>query len=153
MKVFQYEHQRQPLRSAPPKRRPSLAASARASLPILPDSTTRDLKRSPEKAFAAATSAREPAHIDNLLLLSTQPPNRFQNRQVCLTGPVLFQTLSSTYPNAAIRSDASRERVDQRGLADARFACNKYDLTFSSQASSRSQLRIRDKASARPTTC
>src|SRR5262245_17192324 len=40
---------------------PSLAASARVSLQTALDSTPRDLKRSAEKAFAAATSARERA--------------------------------------------------------------------------------------------
>ena len=72
-------------------------------------------------------------HIDNLLLLSAQPPDSFENRQVSFTRPVLFQTLPSTYPNVPIRSDAPRERVDQSGLADACFSGNKYDLTFSSK--------------------
>src|SRR5881628_1323204 len=49
------------LSSAPLKPRPSLAAFARASLPTLLDSAPRDPKRSPEKASAAATSARERA--------------------------------------------------------------------------------------------
>jgi hypothetical protein len=72
-------------------------------------------------------------HIDNLPLLSTQPPDRFQNRQVSLARAVLFQALPSTDPNAPIRRDAPRERVDQSGLADAGFSGNKYDPTFSSK--------------------
>jgi hypothetical protein len=72
-------------------------------------------------------------HIDNLPLFPAQPPDSFENRQVSFTCAVMFQTLPSTYPNASIRRDAARERVNQRGLADARFSCNKYDLTFSSK--------------------
>src|SRR5262245_27371531 len=41
--------------------RTSLAAFARGSLRSLVDSATRDRKRSPEKAFVAATLARERA--------------------------------------------------------------------------------------------
>jgi hypothetical protein len=72
-------------------------------------------------------------HIHNLRVLSTQTPDRFQNGQVSLTGPVLFQTLPSTYPNVSIRSYTPSERVDQSGLTDACFPDNKYDLTFSSK--------------------
>src|SRR2546422_411675 len=72
-------------------------------------------------------------HIDKLTLLPAQTPDSFQNRQVSFARPILFQTLPSTYPNTPIRSDASRERVDQSGLADACFSCDKYDLTLSSK--------------------
>jgi hypothetical protein len=72
-------------------------------------------------------------HIHNLPLLSTQPPDSFQNGQVSLTRPVLFQTLTSAYADAPIGSDAPRERVNQGRLADARFSCHKYDLPFSSK--------------------
>ena len=72
-------------------------------------------------------------HIDYLPLFPAQLPDSFKNRQVSLTRPVVFQTLPSTYPNASIRSDAPRERVNQSGLADASFTRNKYDLPFSSE--------------------
>ena len=71
--------------------------------------------------------------INNLLSLSTQPPDGVQNRQVGLACPVLFQTLSSTDPNVSIRSDALGERIDQSGFADAGFSGNKYDLTLSAK--------------------
>src|SRR5262245_18294633 len=72
-------------------------------------------------------------HIDNLGLLSTQPTDGFMKRQVRFTCTVLLQTLSSTYPNAPVRSDVSQERVYESGLADAGFPCHKYQLTFSSK--------------------
>jgi len=74
-----------------------------------------------------------PQRIDNLSLLSAQAPDSFENWQVSLTRSVLLQTLPSTYPNVAISSYAPRESVDQSGLADPCFSCNKYYLTFSSQ--------------------
>src|SRR5215510_3945264 len=72
-------------------------------------------------------------HIHNPALLATQPSDRFENWQISFTGPVLFQTLPSANPNALIRSDTPRERVDQRSLADACFSCNKDDLPFPSK--------------------
>jgi hypothetical protein len=53
-----------------------------------------------------------------------------QYGQVSLARPVLFQALSSAYPNSQIRSDAAREGIDQSGLPDAGFSSNKNDLTF-----------------------
>ena len=58
-------------------------------------------------------------HFENLLLLSTQPPDSFQNWQVSFTRPVMLKTLPSPHPNPTIRSYAPRERVDQGGLAGA----------------------------------
>jgi hypothetical protein len=72
-------------------------------------------------------------HIDNLPLLSTQTSESFKNWQVSLTRPVLFQTLPSTYPDAPIRSDTPRERVDQSRLADAGFSGNKYYLALTNE--------------------
>src|SRR4030095_878228 len=71
--------------------------------------------------------------IDDLRLLSTQPTDRVENRQICFASPVLFQTLTSCNPNAPISSDALDEHVNQSGLADASFTRNKYDLPFSSE--------------------
>jgi hypothetical protein len=71
--------------------------------------------------------------IDDLPLFSTQPPDSFKNRQVSFARPVLFQALASNDPYVPIRSDASHKRVDESGLADAGFSCDKYDLTFSSK--------------------
>ena len=71
-------------------------------------------------------------HRDQFFFLPTQPPESFKKRQVSFARPVLFQTLTSTYANAP-RSYGPRERVDQCGFANARFSCNKYYLSFSSQ--------------------
>ena len=64
-------------------------------------------------------------------LFPAQPSDGFKHREVRLTGAVVFEALPSTYPNALIRSDASRERVNQCSLADAGFSGNEYDLAFS----------------------
>src|SRR5262245_43783109 len=72
-------------------------------------------------------------NIDDLHLISTQPTDRVENGQIRFASPVLFQTLTSSNPNAPISSDALGERVNQSGLADAGFTRNKYDLPFSSE--------------------
>src|SRR5215470_754188 len=72
-------------------------------------------------------------HIDGLRVLSTQPSDRFKNRQIRFTRSVLFETLSSANPNAPIRRNGSGERVDEGSFAYAGFAGNEYDLTFSSK--------------------
>jgi hypothetical protein len=45
-------------------------------------------------------------HVGNLPVLSTQPPDRFEDRQVRFNRPVLLQTLPATDPQAP--SDAMR---------------------------------------------
>src|SRR5215510_11120752 len=72
-------------------------------------------------------------NFDNLCLTSTEPPDRFQHRQVGFSGAVLLQTLPSTNPHARIGRDATCERVNQRGFADSSFSGNKNYLTFSSE--------------------
>src|SRR6266536_6357448 len=69
-------------------------------------------------------------HINNVCLLSTQPPDSFQKGQVSFPRSVLFKALSSAYPDSPIGSDASHKRIDQSGLPDAGFSSNKNDLTF-----------------------
>ena len=70
-------------------------------------------------------------HIDNLRLLSTQPPDSFENRQVSFTRPVLLQTLSAANTNRSVSRNHARESVDEGRLPDAGFAGYKYYLTFS----------------------
>src|ERR1044072_2039033 len=69
-------------------------------------------------------------YINDLLMLATQPSNSLEDRQVSFTGPVLFQTLTASYPNVLIGLDRSREGVNQSSFANACFSSNKDDLTF-----------------------
>ena len=72
-----------------------------------------------------------PQHIHNLHVFPAQPSDGFENRQVGLARPILFQTLSSRYAN--LGSDAACKCVDESSLADTRFSRNKNDVTFSCQ--------------------
>ena len=71
-------------------------------------------------------------HIDDLLVFPAQPTDSLENRQVSLTRPILFQTLSSSYPNA--RTDTAGECVDEGSFADTCFSRNKNDVTLSCQS-------------------
>src|SRR5215510_1947099 len=72
-------------------------------------------------------------NLDNLCLTSTEPPDRFEHRQVSFSGAVLLQTLPSANPHTRIGRDAACERVNQRGFADSGFAGNEDYLPFSSE--------------------
>src|SRR5262249_33388444 len=74
-----------------------------------------------------------PQYLDNLLVFATQPSDGFENRQIGFAGAVLFQTLSSANPDAAIRTDRPSEGVDQCSLSNPCFAGAKDYLSFAGQ--------------------
>ena len=68
-------------------------------------------------------------HIDHLPLLSTQPPDSFENWQVRFARPVLLQTLSLRDPDLRVSRGAQQEGLNKRSLANARFARDEDHLT------------------------
>jgi hypothetical protein len=67
-------------------------------------------------------------HVNHPHVFSAQPADSVENRQVGLTRPILFQTLSTGYSN--VRNDAASECVDEGCFADTGFPRYKNDVTL-----------------------
>ncbi len=68
-----------------------------------------------------------------MLLLTTQTPDRFEDRQVSFTRAVLFPALAPSESYLRIKTNVPRERIDEGRLADAGFTRHKHDLPLSTE--------------------